>query len=389
LKRNFFVKSFFLSFSFFIYALREGLYYILLIAQAWVNTSIIKTDKNSSMMLNFGIISTARINHNAMLLPASKRDDVFIKAIASRDLDKAKEYANAWNIPTFYGSYEEILQDPTLDAVYISTPNALHVPWVKEALLKNKHVLCEKPFAPTYMDTLSLIKLAKSKGLLLMEGIHYNYHPAVQKVINELQDGYLGEIESVFTQLGITTPMDDDIRYQRELMGGSFMHLGCYCLHFIQNILNVPLTLSNILVERREEEEADIESVGNLKSEKTEGKFFFKATFKDSQLNSFAKIQGTRGNLTIFSPFNPVYQKGKRFIDIIKINSKGIRDFQLPPNLFGQSCYDFQLEAFVKAIKKGDLKPRVDERTAALIEQGQMIMKADDYESKDRMLLAS
>lgn len=324
-----------------------------------------------------------------MLLPASKRDDVFIKAIASRDLSKAKGYANTWNIPIFYGSYEEMLEDPTLDAVYISTPNALHVSWVKKALLKNKHVLCEKPFSPTHADALELINLAKNKGLLLMEGLHYNYHPAVQKVVSELQEGRLGEIESAFVQLGVNTPMDGDIRYQRELMGGSFMHLGCYCLHFIQNILNVPLTLSNVLVERREEKEADIESIGNLKSEKTRGEFFFKATFKDTQLNSFAKVQGTKGSLIIHSLLNPVYQKGKHFIDVIKVSSDVIRAFQLPPNSFDQSCYDFQLEAFVNAIKKGDVTPLVDERVAALIEQGQMIMKPYDVEGKGKLLLAS
>ena len=341
-------------------------------------------------MLNFGIISTARINQDAMLMPVSKRDDVSIKAIASRSLTKAKNYANAWGIPTFYGSYEELLEDPTIDAVYISTPNALHVTWIKEALLKNKHVLCEKPLSPTYSETLELIKLAKSRGLLLMEAMHYAYHPAVRQLINELQDGKLGEIESIVAQLGINTPLEGDIRYKLDLMGGSFMHLGCYCLHFIQNILNVPLRLDSVCAERKEEQSADILSIGNLKSEKGLSEFFFKTTFKDRQLNSFVKIQGTKGSLKINSIFNPVYPKEKHFIDVIEIRSDILNMSPLPSNTFYQSCYDFQLEAFMSSLGKGDFTPLVDSRHAALLEQGQALIKPlIPFPYREKLLLAS
>lgn len=341
-------------------------------------------------MLNFGIISTARINQDAIFLPVSKRDDVFIKAIASRNLNKAKSYAEDRNIPTFYGNYAELLEDPTIDAVYISTPNAFHVPWIREALLKNKHVLCEKPFSPTYSEALDLIKLAKSRGLLLMEAMHYVYHPAVRQLINELQDGKLGEIESIFTQLGLKTPFEGDIRYDFGLMGGSFMHLGCYCLHLIQNILNVPLKLDSVCVERKEKHSADILSIGNLKSEKGAAEFFFKTTFKDNHLNSFVKIQGTKGSLMINSIFNPVMAEGKHFIDVIEIHSDVFNASQLFSNTFYQSCYDFQLEAFVNAIKKRDFTPLVDERQAALLEQGQALMKPlIPFSYKEKLLLAS
>ncbi|MBY0462942.1 MAG: Gfo/Idh/MocA family oxidoreductase [Alphaproteobacteria bacterium] len=341
-------------------------------------------------MLNFGIISTARINQDAMLLPVSKRDDVFIKAVASRNLNKAKNYAEATNIPVFYGSYAELLEDPTIDAIYISTPNVFHVPWVREALLKNKHVLCEKPFSPTYSEALDLIKLAKSRGLLLMEAMHYAYHPAVRQIINELQDGKLGEIESVFAQLGISTPFEGDIRYRLDLMGGSFMHLGCYCLHFIQNILNIPLRLDNVCVERKDKRSADILSIGNLKSAKGLDAFLFKTTFKDRYLNSFAKIQGTKGSLTVNSIFNPVSSKGKRLVDVIEVRSDIFNMDQLPSNVFYQTCYDFQLEAFMSAMKKGDFTPLVDSRHAALIEQGQALIKPlTSAVRKEKFLLAS
>ncbi|MBY0281720.1 MAG: Gfo/Idh/MocA family oxidoreductase [Alphaproteobacteria bacterium] len=342
-------------------------------------------------MLNFGIISTARINHDAMLLPVSKRDDVFIKAVASRSLHKAKSYAEVKNIPFFYGSYAELLEDPAIDAVYISTPNSFHVPWVREALLKNKHVLCEKPFSPTYSEALDLIKLAKSKGLLLMEAMHYAYHPTVRQIINELQDGKLGEIENVFTQLGIPTPFEGDIRYQINLMGGSFMHLGCYCLHFIQNILNIPLRLDNVCVEKKDKQSADVLSIGNLKSTKGLDEFLFKTTFKDRHLNSFAKIQGTKGSLTISSIFNPVSSKNKRFVDVIEIRSDVFNRDQFPSNVFHQTCYDFQLETFMNAIKKGDFTPLVDSRHAALIEQGLALTRpvTSGGKRKEKLLLAS
>jgi len=341
-------------------------------------------------MLNFGIISTAKINQDAILLPVSKRDDVVVKAVASRNFGKAKSYANAWGISTFYGSYEELLEDPGIDAVYISTPNAFHVTWVKEALLKNKHVLCEKPLSPTYSETLDLIKLAKSRGLLLMEAMHYVYHPAVRRLINELQDGKWGEIESIVAQLGLNTPPDGDIRYRSDLIGGSFMHLGCYCLHFIQNILNAPLRLEGLSVERKEEQSADILSIGNLKSEKGLSEFFFKTTFKDRHLNSFVKIQGTKGNLKINSIFNPVCPKGKRFIDVLETRSDISNMSQLPSNTFYQSCYDFQLEAFMNSLNRGDFTPLVDSRHAALLEQGQALIKPlAPFPHREKLLLAS
>ncbi len=325
-------------------------------------------------MLNFGIISTARINREAIFLPVANRDDVFVKAVASRNIDKAESYSKIWGVPSFYGSYAELLEDPAIDAVYISTPNALHVTYVKQALLKNKHVLCEKPFSPTYSEAFDLVNLAKSRGLLLMEAMHYACHPGVYQIINDLQDGKLGEIESIFVNLGINTPVEGDIRYRLDLMGGSFMHLGCYCLHFIQNTTNLSLKLDNIYVERKNEQSADILSVGNVQSE-TGLKFFFKTTFQEQLLNSFVKIQGTKGSMTIDSIFNPVSQQGDKFVDIIKVHSDVFNVDHLVSDAC-QSTYASQLDVFVTSIKKGNLSPLVDCRYAALMEQGRKLLES-------------
>ncbi len=327
-------------------------------------------------MLNLGILSTAKINQNAILLPAKKREDVKIMAVASRDQARAEAFAKKFRVPHAYEGYERLLEDESIDAVYISTPNALHVPWVEKALTYGKHVLCEKPLSPTQDDARRLARLAEKKGLLLMEALHYSYHPFVKSVMEDLREGKLGKIEKVSMKLGFSLPPDGDIRYQPSLMGGAFMHMGCYCIHFIQHIIDMPLSFQNINAERIDEGAADVFCKGILKVPNHEGEFSFDVSLKDKELNSHIEIEGEKGRLIIYDPFNPVMANSTSCIDVVRIQSDNSYFASKKLPVFGRTTYDFQLEEFLYALAKDDLAPKMDLRNSAVIEQGRQMLSA-------------
>lgn len=327
-------------------------------------------------MLNLGILSTAKINQNAILLPAAKRTDVTIRAVASRDQSRADVFAKKFRVPHAYEGYERLLEDDSIDAVYISTPNALHVPWVEKALTYGKHVLCEKPLSPTQEEATRLTKLAEKKGLLLMEALHYSYHPFVKSLMEDLREGKLGKIEKVSMKLGFSLPPDGDIRYQPSLMGGAFMHMGCYCIHFVQHIMDQPLDIQSINAERSDEDTADVLCKGILKVPNYDGEFSFKVSLKDKTLNSYIEIEGEKGRLVIYDPFNPVLARNTDCIDTVRIKSDNPYFASKELSGFGRSTYDFQLEEFVNALSNDDLTPRMDIRNSAVIEQGRHLLGA-------------
>ena len=183
--------------------------------------------------LRWGLLSTARINR-ALISPlrASKRSELV--AVASRDADKAKAYAREWNIPRAFGSYEAMLADPNVDAVYISLPNSLHVEWATRCAQAGKHVLCEKPLALTVDEVDRMIAAAKQHHVVIAEAFMYKHHPQTLKVLELVEQGVIGElllIKGAFTfNLALERP--DDVRMIAELGGGSIWDLGCYPISY-------------------------------------------------------------------------------------------------------------------------------------------------------------
>ncbi len=181
------------------------------------------------MPVRLGLLSTARIN-DEILQGAAPSADVEIVAVGSRDSARAETYAQEKGIPRAHGSYEELLDDPEVDAIYNSLPNSLHVPWTLRALEAGKHVLCEKPFDRRPAEVERAFDAADAAGLIVMEAFMYRHHPQT-KMLRELvagrSIGELREIRSTFTY-----QLDDptDVRLYRDLDGGSLMDLGCYCI---------------------------------------------------------------------------------------------------------------------------------------------------------------
>lgn len=193
--------------------------------------------------LRFGILGAARIGPDALISPAKSHADVVVYAVAARNEAKAKKYAKTHGITkTFSGAeaYQQLLDDPEIDAVYIALPNALHFEWAIRTLNAGKHALIEKPIADTAEEARQILDLAERKGLVALEAIHFTFHPATQRVKAIIDSGELGKVKSIIGEFAIPSILSslfflkDDIRYQYDLGGGCTMDMGVYPLAAIR-----------------------------------------------------------------------------------------------------------------------------------------------------------
>jgi predicted dehydrogenase len=179
--------------------------------------------------LRWGILGVARINDR--LLPAFARAaNADLRALASRSLDKARAAAAAAGLATAYGSYEALLDDPAIDAVYNPLPNSLHAEWTMKAAERGKHVLCEKPLAPTAAEARRVVEFCRARGVTLMDGFMWPHHPRTARLRQFLDGGGLGEVRRVSGAFTFRLDRLDpsNIRLRPELGGGSLLDVGCY-----------------------------------------------------------------------------------------------------------------------------------------------------------------
>jgi predicted dehydrogenase len=179
--------------------------------------------------LRWGILGVARINQR--LLPTfAKATSAELRAIASRSPEKAHAAAKDAGIPIAHGSYEALLDDPTIDAVYNPLPNTLHAEWTRKAAERGKHVLCEKPLCPTAAEAQELVNFCRAQGVKLMDGFMWPHHPRTAQLRRFLDDGGVGEIRRVIGSFTFAMrPLDpQNIRLRPDVAGGSLLDVGCY-----------------------------------------------------------------------------------------------------------------------------------------------------------------
>src|SRR3954471_6805528 len=189
------------------------------------------TQTTTTAPLRLGILGAARIAPAALIRPARRVADARVVAVAARDRDKAARFAAKHDIATVHGSYEALLADANIDAVYNPLPNALHGKWTRAALAAGKHVLCEKPFTANADEAAEVAAVAASSGRVVMEAFHYRYHPLAARVRELLDARAIGRITHVETWMCFPLPMFSDIRYNHALAGGALMDAGCYAVH--------------------------------------------------------------------------------------------------------------------------------------------------------------
>jgi xylose dehydrogenase (NAD/NADP) len=177
--------------------------------------------------VKWGIVSTADINRK--VIPGAKESPkVDLLAVASRTQDRADAYAREWGIERAYGSYEDLLADPEIEAVYISLPNTLHVEWSIKAVEAGKHVLCEKPLSRHPSDVAAAFDAADRAGRLLSEAFMYRHNPQTKKVKELVEQGAVGELRLVRSAFSYSLYDEDNIRLRTDVEGGSLMDVGCY-----------------------------------------------------------------------------------------------------------------------------------------------------------------
>ena len=181
--------------------------------------------------VRWGVLSTAKIGLEKVIPAMQKSDFCDIRAIASREPDRAREAAGRLNILRAYGAYEELLADQEIEAVYVPLPNHLHVAWSVKALTAGKHVLCEKPLGLNAVEARQLLDAAgQHPELKVMEGFMYRHHPQWQRAKLLVDRGKIGELRAIQSFFAYYNVAPDNIRNRPESGGGALMDIGCYAV---------------------------------------------------------------------------------------------------------------------------------------------------------------
>jgi len=193
-------------------------------------------------MVRWGLMSTARIN--AAVIPGLRKSpESELVAVASRTAERAAAYAAEWGIPHAHGSYEALLDDPEVEAVYISLPNGPHVEWSIRALEAGKHVLCEKPLARDPADVQRAFDAADRAERLLMEAFMWRHHAQTHRLHELVAGGAIGELRLIRATFSFML-RSDDVRLDPALAGGALMDVGCYCVSGSRLLAGEPVGVS-------------------------------------------------------------------------------------------------------------------------------------------------
>lgn len=253
--------------------------------------------------MRLGLLSTARINR-AILAGAAETDRAEVVAVASRDGVLAQAYAAEHGVPTAHGSYDALLADPGVDAVYISLPNGMHHEWTMRALDAGKHVLCEKPYTRRPAEVEEAFDAADAAGLVLTEAFMYRHHPQTAALVEAVSGGAVGEllvVRSVYAYNLLRLQGDDwtDVRLDPGLDGGALQDLGCYCVSAARLLAGEPERVYG--VQRLGSTGVDVVFAGSL--EFPGGVVAqFECSFA-AEARAELEVIGTAGRLVVREPF--------------------------------------------------------------------------------------
>ena len=293
--------------------------------------------------VRIGLLAASRISVRAVIEPAAVLG-IQVAAVAARTEDRAQAFAALHSIPAAHSSYEAILSDSSLDAIYIGTPASLHAEWAIAGLEAGHHVLCEKPIAGNEPDTRQMAAVAASTGLVLMEAMHWRYHAFADALIDLVArlEGPV-EADAVFVVPDIP---EDDIRYRYHLGGGALMDLGCYPLHWLRTLLGEPTDIEAEM--EFTEEGVDHTAMGRLSfGDGSTGRT--SASFVGSEIQCFLHVSAANGTVLAENPVAP--QNGNRLAWDIDGDHGEV-------SVGGPSTYEAQLAAFASVVS-GDSEPKV------------------------------
>lgn len=252
--------------------------------------------------LRWGILSTASIAREKVIPGIQKADRCRIVAIASRDAARAGEFAHQAGIPTAHGSYEALLADPAVDAVYIPLPNHLHAEWTIAAARAGKHVLCEKPLALTSADAERMVEACEAHGVRLMEAFMYRLHPSWVAVRELVASGRIGTLTAIQSWYSYFNDDPANIRNVRAFGGGALFDIGCYCVNLSRMLFNDEPTRVEASIVRDAYSGVDVLTSGLL--EFTAGGVAAFTCTTRAEDDQRVDIYGTEGRISLGIPFN-------------------------------------------------------------------------------------
>lgn len=291
--------------------------------------------------LQLGILSVSGFFQKKIAIPIAKSPLIDIAAIASRSQEKAEAAAARYDIPKAYGSYEELLNDKYLDAVYIPLPNHLHDEYIKKAADAGKHVICEKPIALNAQQAEDSISYATIKGVKVMEAFMYRFHPQWQHARELIRMKEIGQLQSVQTSFSFNNTDPDNIRNRPDAGGGALLDIGCYAVSVSRFLTGKEPERAISLVQKDPDFGTDtllsgiLDFGGGQRASFTVGT----KTFPYQRVTAI----GSGGMIVIEIPFNTPSDVDTR---IFVTNSVGTREVIFPP----EDQYILEFEAFAKAI---------------------------------------
>lgn len=297
--------------------------------------------------IRWGVLSVSK--HFGLRVHEQVKDSKVARfvGIASRDREKAVAEAARLGIPRAYGSYEALLADPEIDAVYIPLPNQLHAAWVKAAADAGKHILCEKPFAMDATEAEEAVQYARSRGIRVMEALMYSFHPEWVRAKQIVSSGEIGKIVFIQVHFSFNNKDPRNIRNMRETGGGAIMDIGCYAVSSSRFMMGCEPRRVLSLVNRDPELGIDMLSSGLLDFGDAHAQFSVSTQAYAAQR---VEVIGTSGKLSLQIPFN-MYPDVPAELSVT--TSIGTRTVQCGPA--GQ--YRLMFDAFSESLLSGKPEP--------------------------------
>ncbi|MGH9081542.1 MAG: Gfo/Idh/MocA family protein [Acidimicrobiales bacterium] len=295
--------------------------------------------------VRFGVLGAARIAPAALVRPARTNPEASVEVVAARDVGRAAAFARRHRLPRVLPSYEAVVSDPEVDAVYVPLPNSLHGEWTLAAIEAGKHVLCEKPFTSNAEQARIVANAARAAGpsLVVMEAFHFRYHPLAQRMREIVEGGELGRLRHI--EAWLCAPIFDtsDIRYQVGLSGGAMMDMGSYVVNMARMLGGGEPTV--VAAEAKlQSPQLDRAMSARLQFEAGHTASVHCSMWSTSVLRLSARVLGDQGELRVFNPIAPQY------VSWLTVRCGGTRRTEIPTR---HPTYAFQLDAFCDAVLRG------------------------------------
>ncbi|GIP37728.1 deoxyfructose oxidoreductase [Paenibacillus sp. J31TS4] len=293
--------------------------------------------------LRWGILGCARIAENAVIPGIAASETGEVAAIASRETTKAMEAAERHGIPAAYGSYEELLEDDTLDAVYIPLPNHLHKEWTIRAAQAGKHVLCEKPIALDSREAEEMVRACAEAGVLLAEAFMYRHHPRYDQILEIIRSGEIGEIRGIHGAFTFNSSgAHGNFRFRREWGGGSLYDIGVYPISAARHLLGTEPEAATVLAfHSAEHGDVDMMASGLLEFPGSVGLTFDCGMWAAGR--NTLEVLGTEGRIEVPSAYVSPQSEASNFFVIGK---SGRREVSVPQ----VNAYSVQADDFARAV---------------------------------------